>query len=232
MKLIKLDKFKEYSIFIWLILISFLGIITYSIYLSNKLEQSKKISSSLQNIYLKKTISEITNNLEPRFTYIKYISKAGDNFQGIIDNLNVSKKEKEKILSRIKNEKNLKILRVNQKFLFKLDNLSSEKVIEFKIETDRKNEIVFAKSVENSNFVSKIIKKNFQKNLVYKETLITTSLYNNAIQLGISPNIIIEFARLYGFQIDFQRDVWKNDSFQIIYEEFTDENKKVSIREK
>ena len=227
MKLIKLDKFKEYSIFIWLILISFLGIITYSIYLSNKLEQSKKISSSLQNIYLKKTISEITNNLEPRFTYIKYISKAGDNFQGIIDNLNVSKKEKEKILSSIKNEKNLKILRVNQKFLFKLDNLSSEKVIEFKIETDRKNEIVFAKSVENSNFVSKIIKKNFQKNLVYKETLITTSLYNNAIQLGISPNIIIEFARLYGFQIDFQRDVWKNDSFQIIYEEFTDENKKV-----
>ena len=227
MKLIKLDKFKEYSIFIWLILISFLGIITYSIYLSNKVEQSKKISSSLQNIYLKKTISEITNNLEPRFTYIKYISKAGDNFQGIIDNLNVSKKEKEKILSSIKNEKNLKILRVNQKFLFKLDNLSSEKVIEFKIETDRKNEIVFAKSVENSNFVSKIIKKNFQKNLVYKETLITTSLYNNAIQLGISPNIIIEFARLYGFQIDFQRDVWKNDSFQIIYEEFTDENKKV-----
>ena len=227
MKLIKLDKFKEYSIFIWLILISFLGIITYSIYLSNKLEQSKKISSSLQNIYLKKTISEITNNLEPRFTYIKYISKAGDNFQGIIDNLNVSKKEKEKILSSIKNEKNLKILRVNQKFLFKLDNLSSEKVIEFKIETDRKNEIVFAKSVENNNFVSKIIKKNFQKNLVYKETLITTSLYNNAIQLGISPNIIIEFARLYGFQIDFQRDVWKNDSFQIIYEEFTDENKKV-----
>ena len=227
MKFSKFNLLKEYSIFFWLILISFLGIITYSIYLSNKLEQSKKISSSLQNIYLKKTISEITNNLEPRFTYIKYISKAGDNFQGIIDNLNVSKKEKEKILSSIKNEKNLKILRVNQKFLFKLDNLSSEKVIEFKIETDRKNEIVFAKSVENSNFVSKIIKKNFQKNLVYKETLITTSLYNNAIQLGISPNIIIEFARLYGFQIDFQRDVWKNDSFQIIYEEFTDENKKV-----
>ena len=56
--------------------------------------------------------------------------------------------------------------------------------------------------------------------MVYKETIITTSLYNNAIRLGIKPNIIIEFARLYGFQIDFQRDIWKNDSFQIIYEEF------------
>ncbi len=227
MKFVKLDNIKEYSIFIWLLFISIFGIITYSIYTSNKYEQNKKISSSLQNIYLKKTISEITNNLDPRFTYVSYTSKSGDNFQGIIDKLNVSKKEKKEILSIIKNEKILKVLKVNQKFLFKLDNLSLEKVIEFKIETDRKNEIVFTKSFENNNFVSKLIKKNFQKDLVYKETLITTSLYNNAVQLGISPNIIIEFARLYGFQIDFQRDVWKNDSFQIIYEEFTDENKKV-----
>ena len=227
MKFVKLDNIKEYSIFIWLLFISIFGIITYSIYTSNKYEQNKKISSSLQNIYLKKIISEITNNLDPRFTYVSYTSKSGDNFQGIIDKLNVSKKEKKEILSSIKNEKILKVLKVNQKFLFKLDNLSLEKVIEFKIETDRKNEIVFTKSFENNNYISKLIKKNFQKDLVYKETLITTSLYNNAVQLGISPNIIIEFARLYGFQIDFQRDVWKNDSFQIIYEEFTDENKKV-----
>ena len=45
--------------------------------------------------------------------------------------------------------------------------------------------------------------------------------------MGIKPNIIIEFARLYGFQVDFQRDIWKNDSFQIIYEEFVDEKDKV-----
>ena len=31
---------------------------------------------------------------------------------------------------------------------------------------------------------------------------------------------------MYGFQVDFQRDIWKNDSFQIIYEEFINENKK------
>ena len=36
--------------------------------------------------------------------------------------------------------------------------------------------------------------------------------------------IIIEFARLYGFQVDFQRDIWKGD-FQIIYEQFENEDK-------
>ena len=80
---------------------------------------------------------------------------------------------------------------------------------------------------EKNKFYSEIVKKNFTKKLVYKETIITSSLYNNAVKLGISPNVIIEFARLYGFQIDFQRDVWKNDSFQIIYEEFINENKEV-----
>ena len=29
---------------------------------------------------------------------------------------------------------------------------------------------------------------------------------------------------MYGFQVDFQRDIWKNDSFQIIYEEFLNDN--------
>ena len=63
--------------------------------------------------------------------------------------------------------------------------------------------------------------------MVYKETIIENSLYNSALDLEIKPNIIIEFARLYGFQVDFQRDIWKNDSFQIIYEEFINEENKV-----
>ena len=227
MKLLKLNKYKEYSIFIWLILISFSGILVSNIYSTNKEQQSKIINSSLENIYLKKTISELTNSLEPRFIYFEYLSKPGDNYQIIIDKLKISKKEKDKILNNIKNQKSLKILRINQKFTFKLDNMLSDKVIEFKIETDKKNEIVFTKLSKKDFFETKTIKKNFKKKLVYKETIITTSLYNNAVRLGIKPNIIIEFARLYGFQIDFQRDIWKNDSFQIIYEEFVDEKDKV-----
>ena len=227
MKLSKLDNLKEYYVFIWLIIVSFLGIIIFTIYSSNKSEQNIKVSSSLENIYLQKTISEITHNLKPRFTYFEYSSKPGDNFQVIVEKLNINNKEKNKILSSIKKEKTLKVLRINQKFLFKLDNLSPDKVTEFKIETDKKNEILFTRTSKNETFNSKVIKKNFKKKLVYKETLISTSLYNNALQIGISPNIIIEFARLYGFQIDFQRDIWKNDSFQIIYEEFVNEDKKI-----
>ena len=227
MKLIKFNTFREYAIFFWLVLICIIGIVVSKIHTTTLIEKNIKFNSTFNNIYFKKTFKEVTKNLEPRFTYIEYLSKTGDNYQTIINKLNIKDIEKIDILSAIKNQKSLKILKINQKFFFKIDNLSEVKVIEFKIETDKKNEIIFTRSKNNEKFNYKTIKKNFKKELVYKETLITKSLYSNAVDVGISPNIIIEFARLYGFQIDFQRDIWKGDSFQIIYEEYVNENKEI-----
>jgi len=66
-----------------------------------------------------------------------------------------------------------------------------------------------------------------KKDVVYKENIILTSLYKSAVNEKIPVNTIIEFARIYGFQVDFQRDIKKRDSFQIMYEVFTDDNGKV-----
>ena len=222
----KLNTFKEYSIFIWLIVVTLSGIFALTIYKNSRNDQLEQIKSSLNNIYLKKTIQEITKNLNPRYTNFIYISKSGDTYESIINNIDIEKDEKKLVIKTILAEKKLNILRINQKFKFKFDNLSNFKIIEFKIETDKKNEILFKKSKKENIFVSKNIKKNFTKRTVYKETIITDSLYNSALNLGIKPNVIIEFARLYGFQVDFQRDIWKNDSYQIIYEEFINENNK------
>ena len=227
MKIFKLISLREYSLFFWIILISILGILTSAIYSKNKDDQLEKIESTLENIYLKKILKEITENLEPRFTIINYKTTTGDTYQSIINNLEINKKEKKLLLDTILKNKSLKILKVNQKFIFKFDNLLDQKVIEFRIEKDKKNQIIFKKDLTSNTFVSTEIEKNFEKKLVYKETIITNSLYNSALNLGIKPNIILEFARLYGFQVDFQRDIWKNDSFQIIYEEFINENNKV-----
>ena len=224
MKFFKITKYKDYSIFFWLILVAILGIIIATIYNDSQNEKTKYVKNALDNIYLKKTVQEITNSLIPRYKIINYVSKSGDTYEDIIESLSIDKKEKKNLLETILKEKSLKILRINQKFTFKLDNLSDDKIIEFKIETDKKNEIIFYKTKNQKNFISKKIKKNFTKKLVYKETIITNSLYQSAVNLGIKPNIILEFARLYGFQVDFQRDVWKDDSFQIIYEEFVNED--------
>ena len=227
MRYFTISTLKEYSVFFWTILISIFSILVFIIYTNSKEEQTERIIGSLENIYLKKTIQEITKNLDPRFTIVSYISKSGDTYENIVESLNVDKNEKILILNTILQEKALKTLKINQKFIFKFDNLSDQKIVKFVIETDKKNELIFNKQKSDSKFISKKIKKNFKKNLVYKETVIKNSLYKSAIGLGIKPNIIIEFARLYGFQVDFQRDIWKNDSFQIIYEEYVNEDNKI-----
>ncbi len=227
MKFLNTIKFKEYYIFFWIVITTLILLVISAVYKENRTKQAKEINNSFENIYLKKIIKEITNNLEPRFTTLKYVSKSGDTYENIIDLLEVSKEEKKLILNSVLKEKKLKLLGTNKKFYFKIDKLRGNKVIEFSIETDKKNDIFFSRSEEEKLFVSKNIEKNFKKIKLYKETTITNSLYNSAINLNIKPNIIIEFARLYGFQVDFQRDVWKNDSFQIIYEAFVNEKNQI-----
>ena len=65
------------------------------------------------------------------------------------------------------------------------------------------------------------------KEIVYKENLILQSLYKAATDEKIPANIIIEFARIYGFQVDFQRDIRKQDKFQIMYEVFLNDKNEI-----
>ena len=228
MKLKKLSrKIKPLSHFIWLIiLILIAGSVTY-FYDTNKKEQSQVLRKTFNNIYLQKTFESITSKLQPRFIIVDYKVKQGDTYENIINQISISKKEKKLFLKTVTKNKNLKILRLGQNIYFKIDKRSSPKILEFKVEVSKKKEILFSRTDNNKSFVSKIIEKDLEKLISFKEGVIRTSLYNTALELNIKPNIIIEFARLYGFQVDFQRDIWKNDSFQIIYEEFKNSEGKV-----
>ncbi len=217
-------KTKSLSHFIWLLLlITITSFVTY-FYDSNKKSQYENLKKTLNNVYLKKTLEKVTSSLENRYTEFEYIVKPGDNYDSIINLITISNKEKKLFLNTIKKNKNVKILRPNQKIFLKIDNKGNPKIIEFIIEVSKKKEILFSRDFGNESFKSKTLEKNLRKVIVYKESKITNSLYQSALSLKIKANIIIEFARLYGFQVDFQRDIWKNDSFQIIYEEFLNDD--------
>ena len=83
------------------------------------------------------------------------------------------------------------------------------------------------RNIENDIFNEEIIPIKLNKKIVYKENLILQSLYKAAIDEDIPANIIIEYAGIYGFQVDFQRDVRKKDKFQIMYETFLNEKKEI-----
>ncbi len=220
-------KFKSFSDFLWLFLLITISIFVIKYYDNNKSSQYKSLKKTLNNFYFNKTIAKITSELENRYFEYEYIVKEGDNYESIIDKIKISENERKIFLSTIKNNKEIKILRPNQKIYFRIDNKNQPKIIKFIIELNKKKEIHFARDIDSEDFKSKLLEKNLKRITTYKENKITRSLYQSALDLNIKPNIIIEFARLYGFQVDFQRDIWKNDSFQIIYEEFLNEDNEI-----
>ena len=187
------------------------------------LYQINYLNKLLQNTYLNNSLKKITSELKPRYIYLEYNVNQGDTFESIINNINIPNLEKNLFLKSVTKDKNIKILRLNQKIFFTIDKRNKTKIINFTIEIDKKRNIYFERNGNKKDFVSKIIEKNLTKTITFKEGIIKNSLYSAALEQGIKPNIIIEFARLYGFTIDFQRDIWKNDSFQIIFEEFKNE---------
>jgi murein DD-endopeptidase MepM/ murein hydrolase activator NlpD len=79
----------------------------------------------------------------------------------------------------------------------------------------------------DAKFDQKIVVTKLNKKIIYDENIILESLYRSAIEEKIPANIIIEFARIYGFQVDFQRDIRKKDGFQIMYEVFLDDKNNI-----
>ena len=219
-----IEKLREYSYFIWLILLIFIAVFVTYFYDTNKKNQIYLLQNSFDNVYLKKSINALTSKLKPRYIEINYVVQSGDNFESILDKIDLPLSEKENFLSTVKKHKEIKSIKKNQRIYFKIDRKKNVRIIKFKIEIDKKKDLEFLRYSNLKKFSKKIIEKNLTRVLIFKEGIIQNSLYNTAVSLGIKPNTIIDFARLYGFQVDFQRDIWKGDSFQIIYEQFENED--------
>ena len=206
-------------------------LIIFTIIVATLSNHQKKISKSqnnniVDNIYFKKTLNEIVNNLEPRYKKYNHKIKSGETFDKILDSYSINKNEINAIKQSLSKKVNINKLNTNQKIHIILDK-TNNKIKEFIFQISNTEKIYLSKNSEDLEFDEKILSIKLDKKIIYKENIILQSLYKAATDQNIPPNTIIEFARIYGFQVDFQRDIRKEDKFQIMYEVFIDENKKI-----
>ena len=219
-------KIKKNTEIFALSLLVIITIISTTYYNFNKNRLYNNYKNIINNVYLKKTVNNLFDNLEPNFKKINHEIKPGETFDNILKNYGIKQLEITEIKKRLSKKINLNKLDTNQKFYFILDqknNLLKEFV--FKISNTEK--IHLSKKENTDGFSQKILLTKLKKDIIYKENIILDSLYRSAVNEKIPANIIIEFARIYGFQVDFQRDIKKKDSFQIMYEVFIDDKNKV-----
>ena len=213
--------------FVFLISTAFIVIMLMQIFNFIKEERKQTLFNIINNIYFEKTLHNIIKNFDPRYINIEHKISQGENFNSILKKHGIPLKEINKIKKILSKKNNLNKLKNNQTIKFTIDLTDSKKIINFLYPVSRTKKIKLVRDSSNDNFEYLEINTDLNIRFSYKEGKITQSLYKTATNLKIQPNIIVEFARLYGFQIDFQRDIRKNDSFQIIYEVFEDDNKKI-----
>jgi murein DD-endopeptidase MepM/ murein hydrolase activator NlpD len=221
--ILKLSKNLEILSLATLILVT---IIFTSYYNFNKKKIFYNYTDLLDNVYFKKSFNQILNNLEPRFKKIEHRIDVGETFDKILEQYSVEKSEILQIKKELSKKINLNKLNINQKLQFTIDQ-TNYLIKEFIFQVSNTEKIYLTREKNSDQFDQKIIATKLNKNIIYGESIILESLYKSANNQKIPANIIIEFARIYGFQVDFQRDIRKQDSFQILYEAFLDDKKNI-----
>jgi murein DD-endopeptidase MepM/ murein hydrolase activator NlpD len=213
------------------VLLALLLLITITVSSSTYHNYSKNLVSEnydnlFSNIYFKKTINHVLDNLESKYKKIDHKILSGETFDKILEEYLIDKKEILEIKKELSKKVNLNKLNTNQKIQFSIDK-SNNLIKDFTFQISNTEKIYLTKDYSTNSFNQETIVLKLNKKILYRENIILQSLYKSASEQNIPANTIIEFARIYGFQVDFQRDIRKEDRFQIMYEVFLDEDEKI-----
>ncbi len=219
-------KLSNYTEIIALGLLIITTVLSTSYYNFNKQKIFRNYKNIINNVYFKKTVNNVFENLEPKFKTIAHKINDGETFDKILKDYNIKEEEILTVKKKLSEKIDLNKLNTTQRIQFTI-NQSNNQLKEFIFQISNAEKILLTKNKEKNDFNKEIILTKLNKEIIYKENIILNSLYNSASKKKVPINTIIEFARIYGFEVDFQRDIRKRDSFQIMYEVFKNDDKKI-----
>ena len=222
-KIISHNTFLLVTIIIFLTLIYFIsdGLVQKSN--ERNKDSLNKITNSSEFLNL---TSYFTTKIKSPYKENFYVIKNNDSIEKILKSFQI-KESDIKIISQKLKQKKLTNIYSGRKLSLISKQLAdgSNTIIQILFPINNTISVEIRKN-QDSFTVKENILKLYKKEVVVKNT-IKNNLYNSAIEKNIEPNIIVEFARVFGFEVDFQRDIRKGDWFEILYEKFEDDNGKV-----
>ena len=215
-----------------LVILSWIVFVLISFFITLNLVNSKNKSNknNLKQVANSGEFSNLTNyfisKINSPYKEVSYVIKNNDTIEKILKNYNIKSNDIKKISTKLKEKKLSNIYSGRKLSLIykKLDDNSNTVVnLIYPVSNTSSIEI---RNTQNNFLVKENILQLYKKEVVVRN-VIKNNLYSSAVDVGVEPNIIVEFARIYGFEVDFQRDIRKGDWFEILYEKFEDDNNKV-----
>ena len=214
---------KKYLIYISLLIV-FFGIYSFVL---NQIKSQAELKQNNFNTFLKsEEFNNIKNyilkNLNSPYKEYTYLVQNNDTIERVLKNYKIKNEDIKDITTEIAKQKLSNIYAKTEIQIITKEEKEDISIVSFSYPIDEIT-TVEVKKINDIINVSKNVLVLEKKEVVLSNT-IENNLYSSAIEAGIEPNVIVEFANIFGFEIDFQRDIRKGDKFEILYERYFDED--------
>lgn len=146
----------------------------------------------------------------------------GDNLAKIFDRAGASAADMQQVLGSADAD-SLRRIFPGQKFSFQLD--SNGQLMALRYEENQLNSTEIRRAADN--FIAEKISREPDVQSKAVSGTITSSLYKSGQEAGLTDAQIVEFAQIFGSEVDFALDIRKGDTFSVLYQEHLLDGKRI-----
>ena len=178
----------------------------------------------LKQIVLPITIPQTTQYNEPvalpvtttaRNPWLDVTVKRGDSLAAIFKRNDLDASELHEIMQASADTKQLRYLKPGQTFRIQTDEDNAVLNLSYHI-----NQLETLNVHRDGDaFIASYHHKNVEKRMNHASAVIKSSLFEAGRDAGLSSQMVMELAHIFGWDIDFALDIREGDSFSVIYEE-------------
>ncbi len=225
-KSLKIQKFNPFFLISFVVFFSILFFISSALIDKNNKKNEENFNEITNTNDFLNLKNFLVSKINSPYEEINYIIQNNDTLETILRKYKVKNEDVKNISDKLKREKfgNIYSGRKLNLVIKKLEG-GFNTVVNIVYSVNNTTSIEIRKS-KNDFVITENILQLYKKEVVVRN-IIKNNLYSSAMEVDIEPNIIVEFARIFGFEVDFQRDIRKGDWFELLYEKFEDENNKV-----
>ena len=171
----------------------------------------------------RKKIQNALKKLIERNKTVNVTVEEGDSLASIFKHLKISAKTLQAIVELGKTTKPLKMLKPDDNLVIVLSSVTNELI---SLNYDFSISKTMVVECEDGSCQADQIDREIETRIAFAEGEITSSLYAAAQKAALPDSITLALAKLFGWEIDFVKDIREGDSFEIAYEEkFIDDDK-------
>ena len=208
---------------------SFLLLLFFTIYvlILNQIKNYAELKQNNFNTFLKSNeFNNIKNyifkNLNSPYQEFTYTVQNNDTIDKVLRKFDVNVNDVKNITAEIANKKLSNIFINTEIKIITKEDQGINKLVSFFYPIDEITSVEVKRNKDEFVVNKNILK--LEKQEVVLSNSIKNNLYSSAVEVGVEPNIIVEFANIFGFEVDFQRDIQVGDKFEIYYERLLDED--------